>query len=648
MAKMAMEMWKYILALIIVNSVATERIKDMIYMPLEGVAACFRRHNGTHQFGCSSSRSGSVGVVHLIEVDNDITWIERNATAGPYTVVLPFEMFTRNTLVRLRNTDNINGVLLTKNTSHERPSKYSPEDKCPNRYSGYKKCNDMKPWNPFGSALLMEDWPFPMFYTQNQTALEAIRSCFQTHNAHDLETQYQRSLCAIEMKSFMYAAVNSESCIKRTDFKLNFNPTQFCDPLGDRNIHWPLAPLDENNNTVIMVTARLDASSLFDGISPGAGNVVTGLVTLLATAYYLNHLNATVDKTNVVFSLLNGEAFDYIGSSRMVYDLKQNNFNALGGINLNIDDIKSVIEFGQLDREEIFLHSNGEDGDTINRLQKALNVSNDNVLNGSVPPTSVQSFLEAKPNLTTVVISNHGVRFKNRYYNGILDDADSLGFNRNDTRSALASDLAKIALQVANELYRMVTGKQDPQPADLPISLENLTAEMLDCYLENAKCTLFRASSAPSAKLINQVLTLYVGVHRAPNPATYLTGQLLAFLTGEKLFEMNETTCHENRLVWMSGTNFTGLCINSTVNYSAAISPAFIIDGYDMKSGIYSTWTESIWQTLSVRMFLKPSAATERFSMILGSLIAGTSFVLVWFINNRADVLFNSRRTVDC
>lgn len=127
--------------------------------------------------------------------------------------------------------------------------------------------------------------------------MEAIRSCFQKHNAHDLETQYQRSLCAIEMKSFMYAAVNSESCIKRTDFKLNFNPTQFCDPLGDRNIHWPLAPLDENNNTVIMVTARLDASSLFDGISPGAGNVVTGLVTLLATAYYLNHLNATVDST---------------------------------------------------------------------------------------------------------------------------------------------------------------------------------------------------------------------------------------------------------------------------------------------------------------------------------------------------------------
>ncbi|KYN44896.1 Nicastrin [Trachymyrmex septentrionalis] len=614
---MTVEMWKYILVVVIINSVTSERIKDMIYMPFDGVAACFRRHNGTHQFGCSSSRSGSVGVVHLVEVESDIAWLEKNATAGPYTVVLSFEMFNRTTLLRLKDTNNINGVLLTKNISHERPLHYSPEDECPNRYSGYKKCNNIEPWNPFGTAILMEDWPFPMFYTENQTALEAIKSCFWTHNAHDLEMQYQRSLCAIEMKSFMYAAINSESCIKRTDLMLNFNPTQFCDPLGDRNIHWPLAPLDESNNTVIMVTARLDASSLFDGVSPGAGNVVTGLVTLLATAYYLNSLNATVDKTNVVFSLLNGEAFDYIGSSRMIYDLKHNNFNALGGINLKFDDILSVVEFGQLGLGKIFLHSNGED-DMIIRLSKTLKAK---IKYGSVPPTSVQSFLEAKPNLTTVVISNHEEQFKNRYYNGILDDAESLGFDKNDT-STLASDLAKIALQVANELYWEVTGEA-PQPVDLPVrrSMENLVSEMLHCYLESAKCNLFRAASSPNTKLIDQVLPLYVGVHRALNIATTLTGQLLAYLTGEKLYEMNESMCYENRLAWMSGQNFTGLCINSTVNYSTAVSPAFIIEGYDMKSGVYSTWTESIWQTLSVRMFLKPAAATERFNLILGSLV---------------------------
>lgn len=122
---------------------------------------------------------------------------------------------------------------------------------------------------------------------------------------------------------------------------------------------------------------------------------------------------------------------------------------------------------------------------------------------------------------------------------------------------------------------------EEPQPADLSIesTMKNLTAEMLYCYLESAKCTLFRAASAPNTKLVDQVLPLYVGVHRAFNFVTTLTGQLLAYLTGEKLYDMNETTCHENQLVWMGGQNFSGLCINSTVNYSIALSPAFIIKG---------------------------------------------------------------------
>ncbi|XP_033190741.1 nicastrin isoform X3 [Bombus vancouverensis nearcticus] len=631
----------YFLIFLIVNLVGAERIKDMIYMNFEGVAACFRRHNGTHQFGCSSSRSGSVGVIHLVEDENDIRWLEHNANVGDYTVILTFSMFTRDILLRLRNTHNINGVLLTKNTSQPHPEYYSPEDTCPNRYSGYKKCQDLG-WNPYGSSLLMEDWPFPMFYTENQTLIEAVKSCFLKHNAPDMENQQYRPLCALEMKSFMFAAINSESCIKRSDFKLNFNPTQFCDPLGDRNIYWPLAPINRDKNSIILVTARLDASSLFDGISPGAGNVVTGLVTLLATAYYLNILakDAVVKNTNVVFSLLNGEAFDYIGSSRFIYDLKEGNFNALGGVNLKFDDIKTVIEFGQLTKGKLFLHSNNAQNDEmIKKIQVALNAT---VLEDSVPPTSIQSFLKEKPDLTAVVISDHGRQFKNKYYNGILDDAESLSFNRSDI-NGLATALAKIAVHVAEILYKDVVSTGSLDDYDSFQSVEHHILEMLKCYLESAKCPLFHAASSPNAKLINQVLSLYVGVHRVPNIATTLTGQLLAYLTREEVANMTETTCYENHLIWMAGDNNSGLCINSSVNYSTAMSPAFIIDGYDMKSGVYSTWTESIWQTLSVRMFLKPSAATEQLTMILGSSVAGISFVLVWFINSRADILFNSR-----
>ncbi|EZA50558.1 hypothetical protein X777_10909 [Ooceraea biroi] len=87
-------------------------------------------------------------------------------------------------------------------------------------------------------------------------------------------------------------------------------------------------------------------------------------------------------------------------SSRMIYNMKQNNFNALGGINLKLDDIKSVIEFGQLGKGKIVLHSSSKD-DTTDRLSKVLNAS---ILDDSVPPTSVQSFLEARPTVSLAFI----------------------------------------------------------------------------------------------------------------------------------------------------------------------------------------------------------------------------------------------------
>ncbi|EZA46656.1 Nicastrin, partial [Ooceraea biroi] len=210
----------------------------------------------------------------------------------------------------------------------------------------------------------------------------------------------------------------------------------------------------------------------------------------------------------------------------MIYNMKQNNFNALGGINLKLDDIKSVIEFGQLGKEKIVLHSSSKD-DTTDRLSKVLNAS---ILDDSVPPTSVQSFLEARPSLTTVVITNHGKKFLNRYYNSILDDGENL-----------------------------VTGESAPQSADLPIPLEDLVAKnVILLHPKFCHCT--------------SVCT------ERPNAVTTLTGQLLALLSGKKFSDINETTCHKNCLTWMGEYNFTEICINSTVNYSTAVSSAFIID----------------------------------------------------------------------
>ncbi|XP_074109466.1 nicastrin [Cotesia typhae] len=634
----------FITLTIAVNKLSAERIKDMIYMSIDGASACFRRHNGTHQFGCSSTRGGSVGVIQLIETFEDVNWIESNATAGPYTVVIPFTMFTNDVITRLEATNNINGILIAKNSSQAFPSVYSPEDTCPNRYSGVQACDNNKVWNPSGNGFLLKDWKFPIFYIENDSILEMIKNCYFKHNAHNLDKQKERPLCALEMQSFMTAAVDSETCIRRSK-KLYMNPTAFCDPLSNLNIHWPLSPLNNKTESIVLVIARLDASSIFDNISPGVNSAVTGLITLLATAYYLNLLNATVNHTNVLFSLLNGESFDYIGSSRFVYDLKEGNFNALGGKNLKFDKIQTVIELGQLGNDQLYLHANNhENNDVIINLKKSLDLEN-TTLSNSVPPASIQSFLAENRNLTAVVLATHGEQFTNKYYGGILDNAETLGIRRKQINKTLAH----VAIKLGDVLYEKVTGQKSPS-SNVTI-IEELINEMLFCYLESAKCNLFQAASIPGYnKLPNHTYPLYVGVSSSLNHATSITGQLLALLTGEKLPNMTANECNEHRLAWMGGyNNFTGICINSTVNYTAAVSPAFIIDGYQMKSGKYSTWTESRWHILSVRMFIKPSEGVEQLTITLGSVIAIISLIAVWFINSRADILFDySSATEDC
>ena len=201
-------------------------------------------------------------------------------------------MFSMSNLKRFKNSNNVNGVLLTWDPTEERPPSYSPDDTCPNRYSGFKTCSEA--WNPYGSSLLLEDWTFPIFFTENDEAVTSIIACYAKFNKPDRENQSERSLCALEMKSFMLAAVDSKTCLRRSSWNFNFNPQYFCETLGDRNIHWPVEPMSDNVKDVIMVVARLDANSMFDNLVPGAVSAVTGIVTLLATAYHLHSLNVTI------------------------------------------------------------------------------------------------------------------------------------------------------------------------------------------------------------------------------------------------------------------------------------------------------------------------------------------------------------------
>ncbi|KAJ8674531.1 hypothetical protein QAD02_005793 [Eretmocerus hayati] len=638
----------YLLVIVIssLGNVSASRVRDMLYVPIDGAAACFRRSNGTHQFGCSSSRSGNVGAIHYVESEADVEWLETKATASPYIVVSSFSMFNRDVLLKFKNSASlrkkVNGVLLMRNLSSSNPPMYSPDDKCPNRYSGYSgpkdSCSDQ--WNPWGSSLLLEDWPFPMFYLEDQDDLQKIRDCYLKYNAHDKEKQSDRSLCALEMNSFMYSGRNSETCYRRSSTPMNLKPMTYCDPLGDKNIHWPLAPISDVTKSVILVIARLDADSMFDNLVPGAGSAVTGLVTLLATAAYLNSLNPVIGDVDVVFSLLNGEAFDYIGSSRLIYDLQNGKFDALGGKTLKFEQISHIIELGQLGDGQIYLHtpSRNENDPLALKLEKELNAT---LLTDSYPPASVQRFLRVNGSLSTVVIANHGQTFTNRYYNSILDDAENLGYSSNNSDNKISESLAKVATKLGEVLYNLVN--RDPKPlVSNGTAVHKVVSDLLPCYLESAKCRMFQAAFLHGLRLEEHLMSLYVRVSKHDNILTVVTANVLKLLTGEYYPNIDASSCAEKHLSWLPGYEYTGVCINSTVNYSLAASPAFEIPGYDMKSGMYSTWTESIWDNLEMRMFLRAPPLIETYSFIIGFVVTFVSVLVIYFAHSRADVLYSS------
>ena len=49
-------------------------------------------------------------------------------------------------------------------------------------------------------------------------------------------------LCSVELKSNMYAARDSETCVRRSNLQNNITPVKVCDQLSDYNVYYFLEP----------------------------------------------------------------------------------------------------------------------------------------------------------------------------------------------------------------------------------------------------------------------------------------------------------------------------------------------------------------------------------------------------------------------
>lgn len=687
----------FLLLSIRIQGILSDRTSLKIYENIQSDIFCFRRLNATHQIGCASHSGGNVGVLYVIELEEEVENItsEEGSPPMPFVVAMPITLFNMNNMRALKKLENLRGVLIFKPETLKPLKNFSPDQSCPNRNYGFytEKLNveyaacKKKEWNklPGNEALgmMFEDWGVPIFIITNKTHIQNIKKYYNHFNNGTKDLP----LCSVQMTSVMLAAKDSDTCMRRNKLISNLNEVKTCDPLSDKNIVNPLFPTNKtegiSNRSVIIVGARLDSFSMFDKLAPGAHSTVTGLVTLLTVANNMASLREKIlekekakDK-NILFIIFNGEAFDYIGSSRIVFDMQKHLFpiRILDGIRdqpalIDLTHISHFIELSQLAPPDIpaslWLHTDPvsvkqsiEVHDEVKHLVQLFETeakkgnikASEAPADLPLPPASFQSFLRHDNSIPGIVIADHNDEFINRYYNSIFDTNEVLDI------SFLTQILSNISTAVSGTLYQLLTEEELNEPLN---STENLVSGLLECYLQNASCPLFReiADPAMTERLRVEPYPLYVSVDSGgptkANAITLYTRYLLAYLTGEKVEDRDRKNCTGDvqdqiyHFDWMAGSevNATGVCIKSTVLYTIAQSPAYVLN--DWKSTEYSTWTESVWLETSARIFLQPKKSQEVITLVTGFIIFFISIISVYFINERSSIIFNTKPLVGC
>ncbi|GIX85870.1 nicastrin [Caerostris extrusa] len=673
-----------------------DRTSLKIYENIQSDIFCFRRLNATHQIGCAS-KSGNVGVLYLVEEEEELKSINATPPAMAFVVGMPITLFNMENMRLLKGTKNIQGVLLFKPETGKPPiDNFSPDQSCPNRNYGlyteeinveYAACKK-KEWNKLHGnqalGMMFEDWGMPIFIITNKSHITSIKKCYADFNNG---TEKSWPLCSVQMTSVMLAAKDSDTCMRRNKLISNLNEVKTCDPLSDKNIVNTLFPTNKSEEiskrSMIVVGARLDSFSMFDKLAPGAHSTVTGLVALLTVAKNMAGLRKkilekeTAKDKNILFVIFNGEAFDYIGSSRIVFDMQRGLFPVrdIDEISdqpapINLTHISHFIELSQLAPPDtpasLWLHTDpvsmSQSTEVSNKVKELVKLFEAEAESTNLrvseapsdlplPPASFQSFLRVDSEIPGIVLADHSNEFINSYYNSIFDTDGSLDVD------LLTKVLTNISTAVSGTLYKLMTDENLDEPLN---STETLVSGLLECYLKNASCALFRQIADPlmTARLRVEPYPLYVSVdsggHTKANAITLYTRYLLAYLTGQKETDRDRQNCSSDvqdqiyHYDWMAGSevNGSGVCIQSTVMYTLAQSPAYVLN--DWKSTNFSTWTESVWLETTVRIFVQPGKLQEAYTLVTGFVIFFLSIISVYFINDRASIIFNTRPLIGC
>ncbi|NXG63993.1 NICA protein, partial [Hemiprocne comata] len=655
-------------------------VERKIYIPLNKTAPCVRLLNATHQIGCQSSISGDTGVIHVVEKEDDLNWVLADGPHPPYMILLDGKLFNRRVMLKLKKTSRVSGLAVT--VSKPSPSQgFSPGLKCPNDGFGvYSKdygpqfahCNQTL-WNPLGSELSYQDFDFPIFLLEDANETQVIKQCYQDHNVPRGGVGPEYPLCAMQLFSHMHAVTNTVTCMRRSSLQSTFsiNPGERCQISFPPQVSLLCVHISHPSCSLL----QIDSHSFFWNIAPGAESAVSSFVTHLAAAEALHKVPDIHSlQRNIMFTFFQGETFDYIGSSRMVYDMEKDKFP------LRLDNIHSFLELNQVALREgsaLWMHTDPVsrmNGSVEEQVRNLLDILRNSSLGANVtlqeagfsqplPPSSFQRFLRAR-HIPGVVLTDHRTAYHNRYYQSMYDTPENIqmqypeGLSPEETLEYVtdtAKSLAEVATVVARALYRLAGGANTTSAIQAD---PRTVTRMLYGFLIKMNNSWFQSIIKPDLKgILGDVPQHYVAVS-SPVNTTYLVQYVLANLTGtvvnltkEECLNPEKTPNSEQEIydyAWVQGsldpnsTSRVPYCVRSTVHLSKALSPAFELRQWG--STEYSTWTESRWKEIRARIFLVASKELEIITLLVGIAILILSLLATYFINAKADILFSIPR----
>ncbi|KAG0165693.1 hypothetical protein DFQ30_008135 [Apophysomyces sp. BC1015] len=291
-----------------------------------------------------------------------------------------------------------------------------------------------------GEGLIEESFDIPIFAlnTKDKYAKQ-VYSYIMRGIAYNRGKGYENyPLQAVDFESFMWAAVNSETCLRRG----------WCKAVGAMSVY-STPSLDlatDDKKPIIVVAAAMDSRSLFHDLTIGANHDISGFVTVLAVADALSRapVSVTTFPKHILYTLFAAESWGFAGSQRFVQDISTpfQCTNATRAVpcayanapctspcvpdvhftRINFDNIESIIEFnsvgGSGDNYSTYwahvddIHKSSSLVDALQQSSKqssqtsTLQLASSDGIERKLPPSSAMSFLAKNRNLQAVVLSD--------------------------------------------------------------------------------------------------------------------------------------------------------------------------------------------------------------------------------------------------